>query len=252
MSEKDIAEQSLKELALKYDAARVTGFEKTARGCRVTTSDKGVFEFSSDFGNLKGNEIPMYPWRAKRSFFEMANIQRTGAVKEPLAMRIKSIQQPETCSSLLSVLLREMDVAERVLLGDKIVRIFSAPDIAHSYMNTLCATESGIKISMELGIAPSKSGTVELHEVVCRTGIITDTACDTQVSQYPIYVYGNEGQETFADTDFELYGIAPGVQNEIRYILQVLASKDAGDSIRSDYSRQVQLAEKALKGGLVR
>ena len=242
--------EALKELARKYAAASVTGFEKTERGYRVTTEDKGNFEFVDDFAQLGENEIPLYAWRARRCFFEMANVQRIGAVKVPLAMRIKSLQQKEICKDLLTVLLREMDVAEQVLLGDKIIRIFSSPDLKHSYMNALCATEKGIKISMELGIAPTATGSVELHEVVCRTGIITDTACDTQVRQYPIYVYGEEAQETFVDTDYELYNMPEDKRDVVRYILRVLGSEDGGASIRADYARQIRMAEKAMEGGL--
>jgi len=242
--------EALQELAKKYAAASVTAFEETERGYKVTTEDKGVFYFVDDFANLGENEIPLYAWRACRRFFEMANVLRIGGVEVPLAMRVKSLQQDEICKDLLAVVLREMDVCERVLLGDKVVQIFSAPDLKHAYMNALCATEKGIKISMEIGKAPTATGSVELHEVVCRTGIITDTACDTQVRQYPIYVYGEEQQETFVDTDYELYDMPEEKRDVVRYMLSVLASEDGGASICADYARQMKLAVKALEGGL--
>lgn len=242
--------EALRELAFKYDAARVSGFEEVPGGYQVA-SDKGVFTFVYDPQRLTGEAVPLMQWRVKRRFTEMAGLLKAGTVQKPLAIRVKSIREEGSLGGgLLMVLLREMDVCEQLLSGDKIVKVFSVPDAEHAYMNALCATERGVKISMELGISPAQEGPVEMHEIVCRTGIITDVAVDTQTEQYPIYVYGKQGTKLYADTDFELYGMEEIQRDCVRFMLRALAEADTLDRLRADAARQLDLARRALKGGM--
>lgn len=240
--------EALRELTAKYDVARVSGFAEIPGGYWVQC-DKGEFSFIYDAEKRGEADVPLLPWRSKRKFTEMAGILAAGTVKTPLAIRVKNIQKESPLGGgLLSVLLREIDVCEQLLAGDPIVRLFSVPDEKHAYVNCLCATAGGVKISMELGLSPALEGPVEMHEIVCRSGIISDVAVDTQTVQYPIYVYGRTGTAVLADTDFELYGMEETKRDCVRFMLHALAG--APDALRADAARQLRLARLALKGGM--
>lgn len=241
---------ALIELAAKYDAARVTGFEEIPGGYQVTC-DKGVFPFVYDAQKRPEDALPLMPWRIKRKFAEMNGLLKAGTVKKPLAIRVKNIR-PEgpLGGGLLGVLIQELDICEQLLFGDRIVRVFAVPDEKHAYLNALCATEKGVKISLEIGLSPAAEGPVEMHEIVCRTGIITDVAVDTQTEQYPIYVYGKTGARTYTDTDYELYDMDETQRDCVRFLLRALADTEKLDGLRSDANRLRALARQALKGGL--
>ncbi len=241
----------IRELSEKYALAQVTDVKVGEKEVVLETKDQGKIVFSWNFEKgLKADEVPLYPWRARRGYQEMANLLKAGTVEVPLAIRVKNVQRAgKYTAGLKSVLLREIDLSEQLLCGDRMIRVFSDVSDKLPYMNALCATEKGIKISMELGVTDTREP-VELHEVVCRSGIITDTSADTQVRQYPIYLYKKDGEEVSIDTDYELYDFPEDDRDAVRFILKTLSQKDGGKAVRADYDRQMKLAAPAMKGGM--
>lgn len=242
--------EALSELAAKYDAAQIIDFEELSGGYQVTCN-KGKFHFTYDYQQLQSTQIPLFHWQVKRKYAEMQGLLKAETVKKPLAIRVKNICPQSTLGGgIAAVLLREIDLCEQLLSGDEIIQIFSVPHSSHPYLNAICTTRNGAKISMELGISHTAAAPVQMHEIVCRTGIITDVAVDTQTEQYPIYVYGKSGTAVYADTDYELYGMDEIQRDCIRFMLHALSAPEQLDTLRASAARQLALVHLALKGGM--
>lgn len=232
---------AIKDLAAKYQLAKIaniTSFENSI----TVECNKGSFNFFSDFSREECGEtdVPLFSWRNQRRYQEMRNNLQDGIVEDPVGMRIKHIAPWGT--ALVNVFVQEVDLAQWIL-GEEIERVFAS--ISHEYCNAIFSTEEGIKISAELGAAQTKTP-ILLHEIIAKTGVITDTAVDTQVEHYPIYLYNSKGTTIYNDVDFELYGLSYDEIAKVRFIASVLAEPKLVQALQNSY----QQAKKVYKAAV--
>lgn len=222
-------EQKIKDfvisMAQKYEIGTVT--DVTFSKERISIGMDGQqFNFRYGTSDLRSvvseNAVPFFYWRIKRRYTEMKRLLDTKMVEIPLAMRIHHIVPASyLVKDLYGVLLYEFDLAE-FLLEDEINQVFA--DISgNTYTNVIASTVKNRKLSLESGISQQDSEPVLLHEIVARTGIVSDTAVDTQMVQYPVYVIKGHDVVHYTDTDYELYGVNSEEADIIRYILYVLS-----------------------------
>lgn len=249
--EQTLLSEKLRELAEKYSiAGNVTvGFEP---GAITVQCDKGNFRFYYDFSRSLPNDeltnVPLLHWRLKRRYLELRNVLLQELVKTTLAMRIHHIvPRDDFTASLRDVLFMETDLIQWIS-GDTVNKVFAAMDDA--YMNGILSTAGGIKASTELGIVPDGSQPVLLHEIIAKTGILSDVVVDTQTQQYPIYVFNGPKTTVYTDIDNELYGLTQTECDATRFILWALRDSvhvmEAQDAARS-ILEVVEAADKSAK-----
>ena len=211
----------LKELAQKYAVAGQLEAELLP-GAVSIQSEQGSERFVYDFAATGApGQTPLLHWRSKRRYIELRNILEQKLVQTPLALRIHHIvPQDEFAQTLQDIFAYEADLAE-FITGQPIQRVF-ADFSGGEYTNCILSTKGGIKVSMELGFSPAGSQPVLLHEVVAKTGVISDVAVDTQTQQHSLYVFSGPETHTYTDADSELYGLENTQADCIRFILWAL------------------------------
>lgn len=219
----NLLSEKLKELAEKYSIANElkTEFEP---GTIVVTSDAGQMRFYYDFSAMPPANgminVPLLHWRSKRRYQEIKNLLEQKMVETPLAMRIHHLVAKDPfVASLQDILFMEADLVEWIL-NDSIDGMFASESA--TYMNGILSTKGGTKISAELGVIADGSEPVLLHELIAKTGIVSDVAVDTQTQQYPIYVFNGANTTVYTDIDYELYGLSQTECDVVRFILKVL------------------------------
>lgn len=240
--ERDLS-SAIKDLAAKYQLAKIEKITSNPTGITIAC-DKGVFNFFSDFSGempQEGTAVPLFPWRSERRYFEMRKNLSDGIVQDPVGMRIKHIAPSGT--TLANLLVQEVDLAQWIL-GDRVNKVFAS--IADDYCNAIFSTEKGIKISAEIGTAQTKTP-ILLHEIIAKTGVVMDTAVDTQIEHYPIYLYNNQGTTTYNDVDFELYGLSYHEIATVRFIASVLAEPEIIAELQQAYQQTRAVFESAEK-----
>lgn len=230
--------QKLEEMARKYSIASQTqvGFEP---GAVTVRWDGGHCRFTYDFAQEPKQDglenVPLLHWRQKRRYRELCNILSQELVKTPLAMRIHHIVPKDGFTrSLTDVLFMEADLAQWIC-GQEIDRVFASMD--GSYLNGIFSTTGGIKVSAELGIVADGCEPVLLHEVIGKTGILSDVAVDTQTRQYPIYVFKGPETQVYDDIDDELYGLSQTECDAVRFILWALGGPERREQARQSAGR---------------
>lgn len=213
----------LKELAEKYSVAAKLSVQ-TEDNAVLVDCDKGSFRFFYRFGGSvqadSRQNVPMLYWRANRRYAEMKNVLDQKLVETPLAMRIHHLGSKDHFSqSLEDLVVYEADLVHYIT-GQIVDKVF-ADFCDDTYVNCIVSAAS-IKVSMELGFLPAGSEPILLHEVVGKTGIISDVAVDTQTRQYPLYVFKGEKVETYSDVDAELYGLNGAETDCVRFMLWAL------------------------------
>ena len=180
---------------------------------------------------------------------ELRNLLENKMVENPLAMRIHHIvPQDLFAHSLNDLIAFESDLLE-FITGQKIERVF-ADFSEQTYTNCIFSTEKNIKASLELGFSPPASEPVLLHEIVARSGIVSDVAVDTQTQQYPIYVFKGPQVEHYADIDQELYGLENTAADCVRFILAVLANPESISGLREQRAHLQCVCKAAQKASM--
>jgi len=228
-------------LAEKYQLAKIESIT-TSESTITVECDKGVFNFCSDFSQerCEGGDVPLFAWRSQRRYFEMRKNLLDRIVQDPVGMRIKHIAPKGT--NLANILVQEVDIAQWIL-GDRVEKVFASTQ--DDYCNAIFSTEQGIKISAEIGTAQTKTP-ILLHEIIAKTGVITDTAVDTQVEHYPIYLYNSKGTTIYNDVDFELYGLSYDEIAKVRFIASVLGEPKLIGELQKTYQQAKNVYRAAL------
>lgn len=238
----------LTELAAKYSVAGDVRVELEEGAVKVAC-DKGCYRFFYDFAKeLPQDEyknVPLYHWQLKRRYVELRNILDTQMVVNALAMRIHHIvSRDEFTKSLKDIIVFESNLVEFVT-HQKIEKVFSDFS-ADVYTNCIMSTDGNVKVSMELGFSPEGSEPVLLHEIIGKNGLACDMVVDTQVQQYPIYVF--KGKETlkYTDIDAELYDMDNAQVDSVRFILWALTDISRIDELCENYAHIEKVYEAAL------
>ncbi len=239
----------LKELAAKYSVADNVDVI-LEKGAVKINCDKGAYRFFYDFSNPAPEDsfknVPLYHWQLKRRYVEMRNMLDNGLVKTPLGMRIHHIvSRDEFTKQLKDIVTFEANLVE-FITHQKITKVF-ADFYSDLYINAIMSTDGNVKVSLEMGFVPDGSEPVLLHEIVCRDGIASDTVVDTQVQQYPIYVFKGEETLIYKDIDNELYDMDNTQVDSIRFILWALADTSRIDALVENYAHIEKVYEAARK-----
>lgn len=239
----------LTELAAKYSAAEDLKAELEEGAVKITCN-KGSFRFFYNFAKTPASDgfrnIPLYHWTAKRRYVEMRGMLDNKLVEVPVGMRVHHVVPHDgfTCT-LKDIIVFESSLTE-FILRQKIDRVF-ADFSGEAYTNCIMSTDGNVKVSMELGFIPDGSEPVLLHEVVCKTGIASDVAVDTQTMQYPIYVFKGKETLVYNNIDNELYDLDNTQADCIRFILNVLSEPARIDELEKSYRHIEKIYEAALK-----
>ena len=238
----------LTELAAKYSVAGNVQVELEEGAVKVSC-DKGSYRFFYDFAKELPQDgyknVPLYHWQLKRRYVELRNILDTQMVKNALALRIHHIvSKDEFTKSLKDIMVFESNLVEFVT-HQKVEKVFS--DFSGEvYANCIMSTDGNVKVSMELGFSPEDSQPVLLHEIIGKNGLACDVVVDTQVQQYPIYVF--KGKETlhYTDIDAELYDMENTQVDSVRFILWALTDISRIDALIENYAHIEKVYEAAL------
>jgi hypothetical protein len=123
---------------------------------------------------------------------------------------------------------KEFDIAE-FISSSEIISVYCAIT-ANRVANIILRLKSGVNASIELSCCLQQGATtIDRHEIIASRGVASDRVVDTQIPQQSIYLYNDKGEESFTDTDSELYGLPA---NEINLV------RDAFDAVKNDSSTE--------------
>lgn len=150
-------------------------------------------------------DTPLQPWRCARKYTELRNLVNNGTVEHPCLLRFCHLTGRNT--SLENLLYREFDLAE-FITGHRIVALHAAFTEGRSG-SVIIRLDNGVVGSVEVGNQlPDGADEVDRHEIIARRGVASDIVVDTQIPQQSVYLYKEEGTETYKDTDSELFGLS--------------------------------------------
>ncbi len=172
--------------------------EKYAGGIAATLASRKAV-------SVDGTEIPLLPWRCQRRFTELRDLVRQGRLEDVSVIRVSHIAKRGT--PLADILRRELDICSFLL--DSPVKVDHKAwggDIACNMVATLA---NGVVCTIEAAATlPENADPIDKHEIIARRGVACDRAVDTQVPQRSVYVFSENGEEAYTDTDYELYGLS--------------------------------------------
>ena len=195
---------------------------------------------------IDGKEIPLLSHRIERRFIELKNIAHNGTLTNISVLRSARLVKKGEC--LNAQLYRELDIAA-FILDDKFISIFTIDN--GNTLNAIAKTEKGIVCTIEISaVLDEGEKEIDKHELISERGTACDKVVDTQIMQNSIYVYGN-GQKTYTDVDFELYGLEIPDVAVVRQAFAVASKNIAAELIEADaVAREwVERSNESLKTG---
>ena len=195
---------------------------------------------------IDGKEIPLLSHRIERRFIELKNIAHNGTLTNISVLRSARLVKKGEC--LNAQLYRELDIAA-FILADKFISIFTIDN--GNTLNAIAKTEKGIVCTIEISAVLAEGETeIDKHELISERGTACDKVVDTQIMQNSIYVYGN-GQKTYTDVDFELYGLEIPDVAVVRQAFAVAAKNISAELIEADAVARawVEKSKESLKTG---
>ena len=248
MNEKLFASK-LEELNEKYSITNPVSVSFEDGAILTETEDGRRYRFYYTFSDLgaceEEGQIPLLHWRVKRRYTELKNLLTQGMVKKPLASRIHHMVSPDDFThSLADIIFMECDLIEWIT-DNRIDSAFAS--MKDQYMNGILSTDGNVKVSMELGLLPEGSEPVLLHEIIAKTGILSDTVVDTQIEQYPVYVYRGKETVIYTDIDYELYGLTQTECDAIRFILNFLSNPEMKTELQEKARHLSQVIAACMK-----
>ena len=195
---------------------------------------------------IDGKEIPLLAHRIERRFIELKNIAHNGTLTNISVLRSARLVKKGEC--LNAQLYRELDIAA-FILDDKFTSIFTIDN--GNTLNAIAKTEKGIVCTIEISaVLDEGEKEIDKHELISERGTACDKVVDTQIMQNSIYVYGN-GQKTYTDVDFELYGLEIPDVAVVRQAFAVASKNIAAELIEADTAARawVEKSNESLKTG---
>lgn len=183
-----------------------------------------------------GECAALLPHRVERRFVELKKLVDTSTLEDVSTLRFANFQAGGT---LKDVLARELDLAA-FLAESPIVSLFATGDAA-TVCNTIVRFQDGKSGCLECGTAlPESQKSMDRHELIARRGVASDRAVDTQVPQDSIYLWTSNGNETYTDTDLELYGLPDGEITVVRAAFALLKQP----ALAAEWNRAAETADK--------
>ena len=174
---------------------------------------------------VDGTDIPVLPWESERRIIELRNLVVTGRLGNMCTYRIGHTAKKG--SDLFALLAREIGILE-FTVNSTVKEIFAIA--GKNTVNCIAETENGCVCTVELGATLDEGQQdIDKHEIITDNGVACDRVVDTQLPQESIYVFGKK-EQTFMDTDAELYGYSEIEINTIRNAFAVAKNVDARKS----------------------
>lgn len=174
---------------------------------------------------IDGKPVPVLPWESERRIIELRNLVVTGRLGNMCTYRIGHTTKKG--ADLFELLAREVGILE-FTVNSTAKEIFAIA--GKNTMNCIVETENGCVCTIELG-ATLNAGQkdVDKHEIITDNGVGCDRVVDTQMPQQSIYVFGKE-EQSFMDTDAELFGYEEIQINTIRNAFALAKSEELRDA----------------------
>ena len=188
---------------------------------KYSVNVKAVLSADGKTVAIDGKEVPVLPWETERRFIELRNLVLTGRLGNMCTYRIG--RTAKKGADLFEMLAREVGILEFTV--DSTAKEIFAIAGANT-MNCIVETENGCVCTIELG-ATLEQGQKEVdkHEIITDNGVACDRVVDTQMPQDSVYVFG-KNEQTYTDTDAELYGYEEIQINTIRNAFALAKSED--------------------------
>lgn len=172
---------------------------------------------------IDGKVYPLLAHRFERRFTELHKMYHDGTLEGPSHIRCSHIGS--FGDSLTRLVRREIDICR--YLSDAEVASVTAYTTGKDAMNLILNLTDGVICTIEAATTlPQSANDIDKHEVISRRGFICDRVVDTQVPQQSIYMYCEDGNETYTDVDFELYGLTIDEIAAVRAALELARSED--------------------------
>ena len=187
---------------------------------KYSVSAKATLSTDGKTVTVDGTDYPVLPWESERRMIELRGLVTSGRVGNMCTYRIGHTAKKGT--DLFELLAREVGVLE-FTVNSKAKEIFAIQ--GKNTMNCIVETENGCVCTIELGATLEEGqADVDKHEIITDSGVACDRVVDTQTPQSSIYLFG-KNEQTFTDTDAELYGYSEGQINAIRNAFAIAKSK---------------------------
>ena len=211
---------------------------------KYSVSTKAVLSADGKTVAIDGQDVPVLPWENERRFIELRNLVLTGRLGNMCTYRIGHTAKKGT--DLFEMLAREVGILE-FTVNSTAKEIFAIA--GKNTMNCIVETENGCVCTIELGATLEKGQKdVDKHEIITDDGVACDLVVDTQMPQESVYVFG-KNEQTYTDTDAELYGYA---ERQINTIRSAFALAKCAELCKANTQKQahIQQVVKAAKTSL--
>ena len=170
--------------------------------------------------------LPLQPWRCNRKYQELAKLVTSNTLEDPCLLRFCHLTDDK--ATLEELLYREFDLAE-FISGHAITALHAAFTGDRSG-SVIIKLDNGVIGSIEVGnTLPDGSPEVDRHEIIARRGVGSDIVVDTQIPQQSIYLYTKDGDNTYKDTDSELFGLEEKQIERVRAAFAFLKDRSTAD-----------------------
>lgn len=211
---------------------------------KYSVSAKAVLSADGKTVEIDGEKIPVLPWESERRFIELRNLVLSGRLGNMCTYRIGRTSKKGT--SLTEMLVREIGILE-FTVDSTVKEIFAIA--GKNSMNCIAETANGCVCTIELGATLEKGQKdVDKHEIITDNGVACDRVVDTQTPQASVYVFG-KNEQTYTDTDAELYGYSEAEINTIRNAFAAARSADVRKANAAKLAH-IQKVEDACKKSL--
>lgn len=194
-------------------------------------------------------ELPLQQWRAARKYNELRKLIETNTIEHPCLLRFCHL----TCESMPieEIIYREFDLCE-FITGHKLVALHAAFTDDRSG-NIIVKLDNGIIGSVEVSNRlPEGSAEVDRHEIIGRRGVASDIVVDTQIPQQSIFLFTQDGDKSFTDTDSELFGLSAAEIENVRAKFDYLKDKYTKEWHIAQDSRMKEAVSAAIESNKTR
>lgn len=233
-SEKVKAHAALAQLTKKYgvDLSHRINLHKDGRTARALSLLQGWKLIGS---TLTDGDVPLCPWRTRRSLIELRNVVTDGTLENPCLFRF-SCMSSNSDWTLPELMYREFDLLE-FICGEQVASVYAVIK-GNAAANLLLKTTGNLLCSIELSTQlPKGMKPLERHEIIAQRGIASDLVVDTQIQQSSVYCLTLSGNEEFTDVDAELFGFDALTQEHIRAAFEFLRNSASKHALVENHKR---------------
>jgi len=189
------------------------------------------------FRNITDGFTPLFSWRCERRFVELRRIVETKTLEDVVLCRFSNVT--DGTSDLNRILYQEFDLLEWIV-GSPIVSVSGSLN-GSRFANVLARLENGTIASVEAGTTlPKGTAALDRHELIARRGVASDRVVDTHIPQQSVYLFAQDGVQSWTDTDAELFGLENEQINTVRAAFELARNPDV---IASNISQHKHLLE---------